>query len=244
TLHMHIGSQISNPEDYAQALQSMIRVYATFKDKGFHVDTLDIGGGYPFRYLDRPQALAQAEGGAHAFSNYVGSDFEAYILLIKAVLRKHLGSSIPRLAIEPGRHLAAGAAFALGYVLNTKTYPNGIRWLISSVSVNDLFQKEITPATYYDIHVMTGGGAGSLPTGVGGTLCFSGDILTPPGVAVNLPDAVQRGERRCVQPAGYGELPQHAQAARLHDRCQGEPGGTASAGEAVLRGVAPASAAS
>lgn len=44
-LHMHIGSQISNPLDYVKALELLIKVYMKFKEKGYDINTIDIGGG-------------------------------------------------------------------------------------------------------------------------------------------------------------------------------------------------------
>ena len=110
------------------------------------------------------------------------------------MLQENLGDNIHRIAIEPGRHIAAGTAFALGYVLNTKMYPNGIRWIMSSVSVNDLFHKELIPDQYFDIHVLNEGSREVIPSAVGGTLCFSGDILSPSGIAINLPQDIKRGD--------------------------------------------------
>jgi len=193
-LHMHIGSQISDPADYSRALESMLRVYSLFLQRGFHIDTLDIGGGYPYRYLDHPEAADGAGAEARGYSNYAASDFETYMSEVEAVLRDTLGDQVPRIAIEPGRHVAAGTAFALGYVLNTKLYPNGIRWVMSSISVNDLFHKELVPAAYFDVHVVKESSGRTVPSALGGTLCFSGDILTPWGAAVEMEENIERGD--------------------------------------------------
>jgi diaminopimelate decarboxylase len=192
-LHMHIGSQISNPIDYERALENMIRVYKKLKEKGYDINTIDIGGGYPYKYLDNSEEK-EFTTDVHTFSNYIGANFEAYISRIKEVLQKNFGNNIPCIAIEPGRHIAAGTAFALGYVLNTKIYPNRLRWIISSISVNDLFHKELIHDTYFDIHVLNDGSNEVIPSAIGGTLCFSGDILNPSGIAINLRKDIKRGD--------------------------------------------------
>ncbi len=193
-LHMHIGSQIAEPAEYERALSVLINCYRRLKGRGLPVDTLDIGGGYPYRYRDAAQKSDpdRETQGEHAFHNYVPYDFEDYISRIHAILKKELGDNLPWLTIEPGRHIAAGTAFALGYVLHTKQYPNGIQWLISSISVSDLCHKAILPDTYFDIHTIGGDRTDTTPTAIGGTLCFSGDILTPPGQAINLRKQIKR----------------------------------------------------
>jgi len=150
-------------------------------------------GGYPYKYLDNPKEKDSTTN-VHTFSNYSSENFETYISQIKDVLQKNFGNNIPCIAIEPGRHIAAGTAFALGYVLDTKIYPNRLRWIMSSVSVNDLFHKELIPNTYFDIHVLNDGSNKVIPSVIGGTLCFSGDILSPPGIAINLQKDIKRGD--------------------------------------------------
>jgi diaminopimelate decarboxylase len=195
-LHMHIGSQIADPADYEKALGSMFRAFFWLKSAGFEIETIDIGGGFPHQYLGCPPGpeAGSHQGSEHVFHSHIKHPFEEYARRIHAVLKEAFGSSMPRVAIEPGRHIAAGAAFALGYVLHAKHYPNGIRWIISSVSVNDFYHKMCIPDTFYDVHLIGQNGGCALPTAIGGTLCFSGDILTPRGHAVNLPGRAERGD--------------------------------------------------
>lgn len=190
-LHMHIGSQIASPENYGQALRNLIRAYRLFRKAGFEIQTIDIGGGFPFPYADRE---ITGPSGDHAFSNAIRDPFEVYLERIHGVLVEELGNELPVIATEPGRIITAGSAFAIGCVLHTKQYPNGLRWLISSVNVNDLWLKEITPNLLFNIAFPGKRSEKTVPTAIGGTLCFSGDILTPPGVAVNLPEGIVRGD--------------------------------------------------
>jgi len=191
-LHMHIGHQISNPANYEQALESMVDVYRKFVQHGFKIEMIDVGGGFPYNYFDNPTIDEGADN--YSFVNYVPYDLGTYISRMKAKLAKLLGDGIPTIAFEPGCLVTAGTAFALGYVLNTKEYPNGLRWAMCSVSVNDLWSKLELHNEYHDIHILDKDTCEMIPTGVGSTLCFSGDILTPTGVAINLPKDVRRGD--------------------------------------------------
>lgn len=197
-LHMHIGSQIASPDDYAAALGSMVKVYKSFTRNGFTIDTIDVGGGFPYSYQDESveEEIETAAAGSHAFFNHIRYSFEDYIRVIAETLTSTFGTTaLPTISIEPGRHIAAGAAFALGYVLNRKMYPNGIQWLMSSISVNDLFFKLLASDTFFDVHVVTQEHSDrTVPTAIGGTLCFSGDILTPRETAIRLPENISRND--------------------------------------------------
>ena len=194
--HMHIGSQIADPTDYENAIHSLLLACRKLESRGLGMGTIDIGGGFPYRYLSREAAADQGSlpDDQHVFHNYVKPAFQDYLRRIQAVFVEHFPGRMPCIAIEPGRLITAGAAFAVGYVLHAKNYPNGIRWLISSISVNDFYHKVPIPDTYYDVRVLAKNGAAPVPTAIGGTLCFSGDILTPRGCAVNLPEKVGRDD--------------------------------------------------
>ena len=195
-LHMHIGSQISDPVDYEMAIKSMVRVYRKFLREGYSIKILDFGGGYPFLYSESIGLYDTESTDKHVFSNYCEYGFEEYISRIHQLLKQVLDNETPCIAIEPGRHLTAGTAFALGYVLHTKEYPNGVRWISSSISVNDLWHKQLIPDTYYETHVISKSKQNEkqVPSAIGGTLCFSGDILSPIGKALMLNSNIQRGD--------------------------------------------------
>lgn len=191
-LHMHIGSQVSNSANYQQALVNLLRVYRTFKQNGFNIETIDIGGGFPHQYSDNAKSDLNATD--QHFSNCTDETLDSYIKKIKETLVLEFGSNIPIIATEPGRKITAGTAFTLGYVLDSKIYPNGFRWLITSVNINDLWLKEITQTLYFNVEVLGKDTSSNIPTAIAGTLCFAGDVLTPFGISVNLPQKVERGD--------------------------------------------------
>lgn len=49
-LSFHVGSQCTNPENYIQALHLSAGIFAEAKSRGFNLQLLDIGGGFPAAY--------------------------------------------------------------------------------------------------------------------------------------------------------------------------------------------------
>ena len=49
-LSFHVGSQCTNPENYIQALHLSAGIFAEAKSRGFDLQLLDIGGGFPAAY--------------------------------------------------------------------------------------------------------------------------------------------------------------------------------------------------
>lgn len=49
-LHFHLGSQITNIQNFKQALQEALRFYVELKELGVPLDTLDVGGGLGVDY--------------------------------------------------------------------------------------------------------------------------------------------------------------------------------------------------
>ncbi|MBF0104235.1 MAG: hypothetical protein HQM16_02800, partial [Deltaproteobacteria bacterium] len=60
----------------------------------------------------------------------------------------------------------------------------------------------IMPDHYYPIYAVDADSGDTVATAVGSTLCFSGDILTPPDVAINLPKEIKRGDLVLVNHVG------------------------------------------
>ncbi|MCF8070215.1 MAG: hypothetical protein K9L30_16650 [Desulfobacterales bacterium] len=194
-LHMHIGSQVSEPDDYLLALKSMTGVYKSFTDHGIKIDTIDIGGGFPHCYMESRENDIRVSEENHAFMNFVPYTFEDYISKIASSIKSALGNDHPRISIQPGRHITAGTAFAIGHILNVKQYPNDIRWLMSSVSTNDINEKMGSPDFFVDFHILPQiPSSEQVPTAIGGALCFSGDILTPWETSVNAPKIISRND--------------------------------------------------
>src|SRR5690606_20872824 len=87
----HVGSQQTDLNAWDRALGGARQVFARLAEEGIVLKMVNMGGGFPTRYL-RDVPAAQVYG--HAI-------FEA--------LRKHFGNAIPETIIEPGRGMVGNA---------------------------------------------------------------------------------------------------------------------------------------
>ena len=125
-LHIHIGSQVFDIEHFKAAFKIFADIVTDFKDQGFAIDQLDIGGGFPIPYQD--EALP---------------DFDAYAQCVKDIILP-LGTDI---ILEPGRFLVGNAGVLLSrteYVKETEARD----FIIVDAAMNDL----VRPAMYEAHH--------------------------------------------------------------------------------------------
>ncbi|MGP9820718.1 type III PLP-dependent enzyme [Salinarimonas sp. NSM] len=87
----HVGSQQGNTEAWDQALGSAAAIFRACADKGIHLSMVNLGGGFPTKYLKDIPAV------------------EAYGQSIFQALSRHFGNRIPSTIIEPGRGMVGNA---------------------------------------------------------------------------------------------------------------------------------------
>lgn len=97
-LSFHVGSQTTNFANYVQALNLAAGVYREAADRGFKMNLIDIGGGFPAPYDSQVQP------------------FKALAKRINAELDRLFPKDIEILA-EPGRFLVATAGTAVAKVI-------------------------------------------------------------------------------------------------------------------------------
>jgi len=97
-LSFHVGSQCTNPENYIQALHLSAGIFAEAKSRGFDLQLLDIGGGFPAAY----DASVPKIGSLAKKINY-----ELDRLFPKTV----------EILAEPGRFLVASAGSAVSKII-------------------------------------------------------------------------------------------------------------------------------
>lgn len=97
-LSFHVGSQCTNPENYVQALHLSAGIFAEAKSRGFNLQLLDIGGGFPAAY----DASVPKIGSLAKKINY-----ELDRLFPKTV----------EILAEPGRFLVASAGSAVSKII-------------------------------------------------------------------------------------------------------------------------------
>ena len=109
----HVGSQQTDLTAWDRALGDAKQVFATLAEEGIVLKMVNMGGGFPTRYLkDVPAA-------------------QAYGQAIFSALRKHFGNDIPETIIEPGRGMVGNAGVIKSEVvlISKKADNDNVRWV-------------------------------------------------------------------------------------------------------------------
>lgn len=102
----HVGSQCTNAGNYVQALEITSAIFKELKKEGIHLNTVDIGGGFPIRHFDNDQHIT----------------FENMARAIKGEIRRLFDKDVKFMA-EPGRFLAGPAGILVTEVVG-RTFRN------------------------------------------------------------------------------------------------------------------------
>ncbi|MBO0880472.1 MAG: diaminopimelate decarboxylase, partial [Mycobacterium sp.] len=112
-LHCHIGSQVTNPTLYGEAVRRMIAAMADIRARhGVILTELNIGGGHAIPYLAGDPELDVDE-----LARVLDEALEA------ACAAEHFPR--PVIVVEPGRAISARAGVTLYQVCAVKTQPGG-----------------------------------------------------------------------------------------------------------------------
>jgi len=206
-LHMHIGSQITKTQPYADAAAKAADLVATMRGQGHAIQWLNLGGGFGIDYRG---------GEAQPITAYA------------AVMAPAIRASGCRLALEPGRRVAGNAGVLLSRVIFTKVSGDK-RFLIQDAAMNDLLR----PSLYQAFHKIwpveasmqppdiPAGHDGSQPGAsdawdVVGPVCESGDFLAkdrplPPLERGDLLAVFSAGAYGMVMASNYNTRPRPAE---------------------------------
>ena len=117
-LHVHIGSQILEPQPFQLAYSRVAALWRELADAGHAIRSIDVGGGLGVAYRAggerTPPATMQVEAMRSAFRGFDG-----------------------RLLLEPGRWLVAEAGMLLTRVIRAKQ-DGGRNFLVVDAAMNDL----------------------------------------------------------------------------------------------------------
>lgn len=127
-LDMHIGSQIFDPEFYVAAITKLLDIFNYSRSKGFGVEFLDIGGGFPATYDPM-----KPETPLDRFADKI-------IPMLKPTGVKVI--------FEPGRFLLANASVLLTRILYRKRNHTGKEFFVVDGGMTEL----IRPALYQSHH--------------------------------------------------------------------------------------------
>ncbi|MAM10848.1 MAG: ornithine decarboxylase [Rhizobiaceae bacterium] len=113
----HVGSQMTKLEAWDAALADAKRVFAQLAKQGIYLQMVNMGGGFPTKYLrDVPTA-------------------EAYGQAIFAALSRHFGNQLPKTIIEPGRGMVGNAGVIKSEVvlISKKSDDDKHRWVFLDI---------------------------------------------------------------------------------------------------------------
>ena len=165
-LQMHIGSQITEPKPFADAIDKIVPVAGHLRDR-FGIQFFSIGGGIGIVYQSSLESgeqvwWQQPENQAMSIEDYAGA------------IVPRLQSLRMRVLLEPGRFLVGNAGVLLTRVLYRKKTPNKV-FVIVDAGMNDL----IRPALYQGYHeIVPLNETGNLiRADVVGPVCESGDFI-------------------------------------------------------------------
>ena len=196
-LQMHIGSQITTPGPFAEAVAKVAPVAAELK-REYGIEFFSIGGGLGIVYKSSLESGQEAWWRQEPAETAPALTVEQYAAAVVPAL-KPLGL---RILLEPGRFMVGNAGVLLSTVQYLKTSDGGKRFVIVDAGMNDL----IRPALYQGYHEVVpvrepAPGDPRETADVVGPVCESGDFFAQ---ARELPP-LRQGEVIALMSAGaYG----------------------------------------
>jgi ornithine decarboxylase len=180
-LTFHVGSQSTTPAVWRSALSSASRLMSRLAEDGITLEMLDLGGGFPARYVDPVPAIEQ------------------YGRVITAGIDDVLPYRPQTVVAEPGRYLVAESAVLVSSVLGREERA-GEEWLYLDVGVyNGLMETQQTLNDWkYPLWTSRRAHATEprLPFTVAGPSCDSADTMflaTPLPASLGVGDLVMIG---------------------------------------------------
>ena len=156
----HVGSQQTDLSAWDRALADAKAVFETLAASGIVLKMVNMGGGFPTRYLkDVPAAQA-----------YGQAIFEA--------LSRHFGNRIPETIIEPGRGMVGNAGVIKSEVvlISKKADNDNVRWVYLDIGKFGGLAETMDEAIRYPILTPRDGDE-KAPCVLAGPTCDSADVL-------------------------------------------------------------------
>ena len=173
----HAGSQLVRPDKYVEAIDTCGRLIAEAQSRGFALEELDIGGGFPIDYLEPVPAI----GG------YCAPIREALSRLPKGL----------RVIAEPGRFICGPAAISLSTVMG-RAKREGRWWYYLDDGIYGTFSGQQYDKMRFPIEPLREPGRPREPCVISGPTCDSLDVI-----AEDLPMPVlATGERLIARQIG------------------------------------------
>ncbi|AEP11894.1 diaminopimelate decarboxylase [Chloracidobacterium thermophilum] len=176
---LHIGSQIVDVENFAEALRNTRPLVAALREQGFALSTFDVGGGFGIHY-DTGDEARELEN----FARYA------------EVIRQGVQGLAGEILFEPGRFLVARCGVLLARVEYVKTTPYKT-FVIVNTGMHHLIRPALYQAHHRILPVVQRAGP-SRVVDVVGPLCESSDFLAQ---GIELPE-VREGDWLAIADAG------------------------------------------
>jgi ornithine decarboxylase len=155
-LSFHAGSQLPRPDKHIEAIETCGRIIAEARERGFGLDVLDIGGGFPIDYRETAPAI------------------DAFCEPIRAALAR-LPKGL-RVIAEPGRFIAGPAAIAISTVMG-RAKREGRWWYYLDDGVYGTFSGQIYDKMHFPIEPLRGPDRPREPCVISGPTCDSLDVI-------------------------------------------------------------------
>ena len=154
-VHVHIGSQITTLEPLRRAAESLVGVARGLCGDGVALEHVDLGGGLGVAYEGRPIITAREYA-------------DAVIPILQRV-------GLP-VVLEPGRAVVAHAGALVSRVVDTKSYPDGKRFIVLDAGMTELMRPALYGSFHRIVPVAPRPGA-EQPIDVVGPICESSDVF-------------------------------------------------------------------
>ena len=211
-LSFHVGSQQCDVGAWDKAVGNAQKVFAALGRKNINLSMLNLGGGFPTRYLkDVPSAVAYAES-------------------IQRAMTRHFGNRLPATIIEPGRAMVGDAGVIKSEVvlISRKSDDEDTRWVYLDVGKFGGLAETMDESIRYPICTPRDGAATAACI-IAGPTCDSVDVLyekTPYPLPLSLEigdELLIEFDRRVHRDLFLGGVQRLRAAADLHrgggDRC-------------------------
>ena len=159
----HVGSQALNSDMFVHAIDVCRELMSGAAAAAHHLSILDIGGGFPVDYVNRPSSI------------------EEYC----APIRHALSTLRPgvRVIAEPGRYIAAPSAISVSSVMG-RALRDGLWWYYLDDGLYGSYSGQMYDHAKYPIDALAAAGGQTFPSVLAGPTCDSIDVI---GENVHLP---------------------------------------------------------
>jgi len=180
----HVGSQQKNTGAWDAALGQASRVFRECAERGIQLSMVNLGGGFPTKYLKRIPAV------------------ESYGDAIFRGLTKHFGNRIPETIIEPGRGMVgnAGVIEAEVVLVAKKSNEDDVRWVYLDIGKFGGLAETMDESIRYPIRTDHDEDR-MAPCVLAGPTCDSADVLYEKEPYM-LPVSLEIGDKVLIEGAG------------------------------------------